>query len=83
MEDRILYKELSYKIVGLAMQVHRELGPGFLERVYENSLMIMFEENAILAQAQLPIKVHFHDRIVGDYTADILVDNSIILELKA
>lgn len=83
MDDRILYKELSYKIVGLAMQVHRELGPGFLERVYENSMMIMFEENGIPAQAQLPIKVHFHGRIVGDYIADILVDNSIILELKA
>jgi GxxExxY protein len=83
MEDRILYKDLSYKIVGLAMEVHRELGPGFLEKVYENALMILFAENGISAQAQLPIKVQFHGRIVGDYIADILVDNSIIVELKA
>ena len=41
MEDRILHKDLSYRIVGLSMQVHRELGPGFLEKVYENALMIM------------------------------------------
>ncbi len=65
------------------MQAHRELGPGFLEKVYENALMILFEENGIVAQAQLPIKVHFHARIVGDFIADILVENSIIVELKA
>ena len=83
MEDRILYKDLSFKIVGLAMQVHRELGPGFLEKVYENSLMILFAENGISAQAQHPIKVQFHVQIVGDYIADILVENSIFIELKA
>jgi GxxExxY protein len=83
MEDSILYKDLSYKIVGSAMQVHRELGPGFLEKVYENALMILFKENAISAQAQLPVKVYFHGHIVGDYIADILVENSVIVELKA
>jgi GxxExxY protein len=83
MEDRILHKDLSFKIVGLAMQAHRELGPGFLEKVYENALMILFDENGISAQAQLPIIVHFHGKTVGDYIADILVENSIIVELKA
>jgi GxxExxY protein len=65
------------------MEVHNELGPGFLEKVYENALMIMFEENRIFARAQVPIQVQFHGRIVGDYCADIVVENSIILELKA
>ncbi len=83
MEDRVLYKDLSYKIVGLAMEVHRELGPGFLEKVYENSLMVLFEENGISAVSQHPIQVRFHDRVVGDYYADIVVENSILLELKA
>jgi len=83
LEEKILYKDLSYKIVGLAMKAHTELGYGFLEKVYENSLMVLFEENNILAQQQVPIKVAFHGRIVGDYLADILVENSIILELKA
>jgi GxxExxY protein len=83
MEDKILYKDLSYKIVGFAMQAHSELGPGFLEKVYENALMILFEENGISAQSQIPIKVHFHGRVIGDYIADILVENSIIVELKA
>lgn len=83
-EERVLlYTDLSYKIVGLAMQVHNELGFGFLEKVYENALMVLFEENGIQAVQQLPIPVKFHGRIVGDYFADILVENSIILELKA
>lgn len=78
----IIHKELSYKIVGLAMQVHRELGYGFLEKVYENSLMILLRENGIKAEQQVPIKVYFHGQIVGDYIADILVEDSVILELK-
>lgn len=83
MEGRILYKDLSYQIAGLAMQVHRELGPGFLEKVYENALMILFKENGVSAQAQFPVKVHFYGHIVGDYIADIIAENSIIVELKA
>jgi GxxExxY protein len=83
MEEKIIYKALSYKIIGLAMQVHTELGYGFLEKVYENSLMILLRENGIKAESQVPIKVIFHRQIVGDYVADILVEDSIILELKA
>lgn len=81
-EEKILYKELSYKVVGLAMQVHTELGYGFLEKVYENALMITLRENGIKAEQQIPIKVYFHDQIVGEYIADILVEDCIILELK-
>ena len=83
MEEGILYKDLSYKVVGLAMQVHSELGFGFLEKVYENALMVLFEENCIQAVQQVPIVVPFHGKIVGEYVADIVVENSIILELKA
>jgi GxxExxY protein len=83
MEEGILYKDLSYKVVGFAMQVHTELGFGFLEKVYENSLMVLFEENGISAVQQVPILVPFHGKIVGEYVADIIVEESIILELKA
>ena len=79
---KILYKELSYKIIGLAMQVHRELGPGFLEKVYENSMMVLFRKENIPAVNQAPIHVYFESEIVGHYVADILVDERIILELK-
>jgi GxxExxY protein len=82
MEDKIIHRELSYKIVGLAIQVRKELGYGFLEKVYENALMVLMEENQIKAEQQFPIKVNFHGRVIGNYIADILVENSIILELK-
>jgi GxxExxY protein len=83
LEEKILYKDLSYKIVGLAMQLHTELGHGFLEKVYENSLMILLEENGLRAVQQHPIAVKYHGRIVGDYIADIIVDDTVIIELKA
>ncbi len=79
---RILYKDLSYRIIGLAMEVHNELGYGFLEKVYENSLMILFSREKIPAVQQAPINVRFKGEIVGNYVADILVDDKIILELK-
>lgn len=82
-DDKVLYKDLSYQIVGAAMKVHTELGPGFLEKVYENALMIKFEESGIAAKAQVPVQVQFHDHLVGEYFADILVNDQIILELKA
>ncbi|MCS5423136.1 MULTISPECIES: GxxExxY protein [Psychrilyobacter] len=77
-----LYKELSYEIIGLAMEVHRELGTGFLEKVYENALMILFEEKNLKSRQQEPIKISFRNKIIGDYIADIIVEDKIILELK-
>ncbi|MCY7348100.1 MAG: GxxExxY protein, partial [Pyrinomonadaceae bacterium] len=82
MEDKIIYKDLSYQIVGLAIQVRQELGFGFLEKVYENALMILLEENGIKAEQQVPIKVYFHSRVVGNYNGHILVEDSIIFEIK-
>ena len=46
-EEKILYKDLSYKIIGLAMEVHSKLGYGFLEKVYENAMMLLFESNRL------------------------------------
>lgn len=79
---RFLYKDLSYKLIGLAMEVHRELGSGFLEKVYENALMVLFKENDIKARQQEPIKISFKGELIGDYIADIIVEDEIILELK-
>jgi GxxExxY protein len=81
--EKILYKDLSYKITGLAMQVHQELGHGFLEKVYENALMVMFRREGVKAVQQAPIVVRFLEEVVGDYFADILVEEKIILELKS
>ncbi len=78
----IYFKELSDKIIGLAIEVHKNLGNGFLEKVYENALMIEFKTNNIAAEQQLSIPVQYKENIVGEYFADILVENKIILELK-
>ena len=81
-ENEILYKDLSYKIVGLAMRVHSKLGYGFLEKVYENALMVLFRREGIEAKQQAPITVYFEEEVVGNYFADILVEGKVILEIK-
>lgn len=78
----ILYKELSYKIIGLSMQVHKELGYGFLEKVYENALIILLEENNIEVEQQKQIIIKFHGKEIGNYISDLLVEDKIIIELK-
>ena len=78
----IIYKDLSYKIVELALEVHNELGCGFLEKVYENALMILLDREGIPAKQQAPADVYFQNKVIGQYFADILVNNKIILELK-
>ncbi len=80
--EKIIYKDLSYKIIGLAMEAHKELGCGFLEKVYENALMMLLDREKILARQQAPADVYFKGKVIGQYFADILVDNKLILELK-
>jgi GxxExxY protein len=80
--ENIIYKELSYKIIELALEVHNELGCGFLEKVYENALMILLDREGIPARQQAPADVYFQGKVIGQYFADILVDNKLILELK-
>ncbi len=79
----VIYKDLSYEIIGIAMQVYNELGYGFLEKVYENALMVMFKEKNIKVEQQKDIKVQFKGHAIGNYIADILVEDQIILELKS
>ena len=81
--DRIIHRELSYKVVGMAMQVHRKLGYGFLEKVYENALMVLLRREAIRARQQFPVRVYFEGEDVGFYRADIVVDGKIVIEVKA
>lgn len=80
--NQFLHKELTYTIIGLAMEVHKKLGSGFLEKVYENSLMVLLRRENIQARQQYPIKVFFENELVGEYFADIEIDEKIIIELK-
>ena len=83
MEEKILYKEESYKIFAAAIQVWKTLGYGFLEKVYENALAIELTGRGMVCEQQKPFNVHYSGYIVGDYMADIVVDGKIILELKS
>jgi GxxExxY protein len=65
------------------MAVHKKLGHGFLEKVYENAMMVLFHRKQIKAEQQKAIKVYFNGIVVGEYFADILVEEKIILELKS
>jgi len=76
-------EELTYKIRGAIFEVNRVLGYGFLEKVYENALMIELQERGLKAESQVPISVRYKQKEVGEYFADIVVEDEVILELKA
>ena len=75
--------EITYAINGAVFEVNKVLGPGFLEKVYENALVHELELMGLEAKRQYPISVYYKEKKVGEYFADILVDDTIILELKA
>ena len=78
----MLHADITDKIIGCFYKVYNELGYGFLEKVYENSLMIEFENSGLQCIQQAGIKVYYTGKEVGNYFADILVDK-VIVEVKA
>ena len=83
MGAEMLYEELSGRVIGAAMEVHKLLGSGFLESVYERALALELTGRQIPFERQVPIKVMYKQSQVGEYRADFLVDGKIILEIKA
>ncbi len=79
----LVEKELVYQISGCVFAVYKELGHGFLEKVYEKALRIELERQGFTVEVQKPIQVMYKGEVVGDYLADIVVTNKIIIELKA
>jgi GxxExxY protein len=77
------HEEITKTIIGCAFDVINELGSGFLESVYENALCIALRQKNLMALPQHPIKVYFRGICVGDFVADLLVENSVLVELKA
>jgi GxxExxY protein len=75
--------ELTYQINGAVYEVNKVLGAGFLEKVYENALLVELRKRGLKAEPQLPITVKYKDEVVGDYFADIVVERQVILEIKA
>jgi len=77
------HAELTEIIIGAAYSVYNDLGSGFLESVYERSVAIMLAEQGVNCVWQAPIDVHFHGHTVGEFRADLLVEKTVIVELKA
>src|SRR5271157_3715356 len=76
--------DLTHRIIGLAMRVHRRLGPGLLESVYEKCLCHELAKAGIAFQSQISLPVLYDDIVIDwGYTADIIVDGQVIIELKA
>ncbi|NLI13994.1 GxxExxY protein [Pelotomaculum propionicicum] len=76
-------KPLTEKIIRCAFNVHNELGFGFLEKVYENALRVELLQENLEVKQQVPVKVRYKGKIIGNYCADLLVENKVLVELKA
>jgi len=75
--------KLTETVIGCAYRVHQALGSGFLEKVYENALRIELELAGVKVRQQAPVPVHYRDRLVGEYFADLMVEGRVIVEIKA
>lgn len=76
-------EDLTRSVIGCAFSVSNELGSGFLESVYEKALMVALNAQGIAVRAQAPINVYFREEVVGVFYADLLVEDELIVELKA
>ena len=77
------HEEITKTVIGCAFEVINELGAGFLESVYEKALLLALRQKGLSAIAQHPVKVLFRGECVGDFYADIFVEDKVIVELKA
>ena len=79
----LLEEELTEKILGAAFKVQNTLGCGFLEKVYENAMVVELSRVGISVEQQKPMQVRYQGAIVGEYQADLVVDSRVMVELKA
>ena len=79
----MLYEELTGKILEGCFEVSNELGVGYIESVYEKALQVALAQKGLSVERQLPLKVSFRGVMVGDFSADMIVEGKVLLELKA
>lgn len=78
----LAHHEITEQIIGAAFDVFRELGHGFLERVYQRAMLVELELKGLKAESEVDIQVHYKGRVVGDYRADLFFDRCVLVELK-
>ena len=77
------HEELTYKIIGCAHNVFNQLGFGFLESVYQKSMLIELNKNELNAEAEKPLNVYYDKQVVGEYFIDLYVEEAVVVELKS
>lgn len=77
------FDELSSKAIGAAIEVHRQLGPGFLESAYEQALRIELSKRNLRFESQKPVQLCYAGHVIGSHIMDVVVENCLVLELKA
>ena len=77
------YEEITHKIIGAAYQVFNQLGFGFLESVYQKAMIIELAKQELKVESEKPLQVFYDDKVVGDFNADLFVENAIVVELKS
>ncbi|WP_263368544.1 GxxExxY protein [Edaphobacter bradus] len=82
-EFRGLHSEITEKIIGVFFEVYKELGGGFLESVYQEALRIALVQTGFNVAAEVPVPVHFRGEVAGNFRADLVVNDCVLLELKA
>lgn len=76
------FEGLTEQIIGAAIEVHRRLGPGFLESIYENALVVELRKRDLHVQQQVPVLIRYDDVVVGEHRVDLLVGRKILIENK-
>jgi GxxExxY protein len=76
------HEDITHKIIGCAYKVFNELGFGFLESVYKKAMTIELDKKGLNAEEEMPLKVYYDDQVVGDFYADLFVEDEIVVELK-
>jgi GxxExxY protein len=79
----LIEEQLSEKVIGCCINVHRKLGPGFLEKIYEEALVIEFAQTGVACEQQKTIEFFYDGKLIGEHRLDLLVEKRVILELKA
>lgn len=79
---KIQHKEVTEQIIGAAFEVHNQLGSGFLEKVYKNAMQVELNQRGLKCETESQIKIIYKETVVGEYYADLFVNESVIVELK-
>lgn len=83
MTEKVLYKDLSYKIVGCFYKVYNTLGPGHKENIHQRALIIEFDNNGIKYVSKKKLSLEYEGKKIGTYEPDFIVDDKIIIEIKS